>query len=1166
MEPEGYSMKTKILGLEMNRICKIVFAFVFSFLSIGGPAYAQVFTGSISGNVTDSSGATIPGANLRLTQTTTSLVIPASSDESGNFVFPSVDPGDYVLKIEKGGFSSLERTGITLQAGERLALGTLVLTVGTVTQTAEVTGEVATVDTETDAQMNYITSQQVATQLMQGRNVASLTYLLPGVEGGNATSVLDRNGGTFSTEGGRTDANRFMVDGINATDIDNGASIKMPQSADAIAEMTVLQNNYEAEYGGSAGAIVIEVTKSGTNKFHGGVNYYVKNEFFDANSYFNKMNNLPRPRDRTNDINYSIGGPIAFKSFNRYRDKLFFFWNQEFWPGSSATPYEVTVPTDLERSGDFSQSYEPDGVTLRIIKDPTTGLPFPGNKIPADRIDPNGQAILSLFPHANFFNSAVSRNQYNDVGQGLYSAPNRTRTLKIDYDRSTNDRLSFSWTRFREHSEGFSGTAAYFGDSQWPFIFVNFVAENQGLAARWTHTFSTNIVNEAAFSYYRNPEVANTVNPDAPLQSTYNLHLPMLSSAGNPLGYVPGLAFNGVPNAAQIGADLGYFWLPYKSPENGIRATDKLSVLHGQHFMKVGFELWRLWDDIPANSLRFGSYNFTSSSLNPLDTNYDYSNAILGAYQSYQETNGIPIQEGRGGYYDAFVQDTWKALPRLSLDYGLRFEYMIPLTQANNLWATFYPAAYTYSEAAKLYQPGTNASGQRVAVNPITGAQLPQAYIGAIVSGAGVPFDGMVSPALGNAPTRAATDNRGVQVVPRVGFAWNIFGDGKTSVRGGGGVFLTQLPVATYRNRVAQPPLIQTSETFYGTISGLGSAAQALFPPSVLGSNFSDPTPVSYSFNLGVERAMGFGTVLNVSYVGSLDRHLIMERNLNSIPFGTDFLASSKDPTTGNVLPPLLLRPIPGYGDIDIQQNVGTSNYNALQITANRRLGKSVNYQVNYTWSKTMDFGSQDNDTLSTLVPIRIWNYGLSDYDQTHALKANWQWSLPDSHWQNLAAKETLGGWKLSGQAFFLSGTPITPTLTISPAVDIDGSPTDPARLNMTSNPNLARGSRTFRHAFQTSSFALPAIGTYGTIRRNPLRQPGSQTWNLAFFKGFRFTESVNLEIRAEMYNIFNHANFSTFNTSAIFNPSGQQINAGFGQYTATLAPRQMQLGARFSF
>jgi hypothetical protein len=245
---------------------------------------------------------------------------------------------------------------------------------------------------------------------------------------------------------------------------------------------------------------------------------------------------------------------------------------------------------------------------------------------------------------------------------------------------------------------------------------------------------------------------------------------------------------------------------------------------------------------------------------------------------------------------------------------------------------------------------------------------------------------------------------------------------------------------------------------------------------------------------------------------------------------------------------------------------VGTSNYNALQITANRRLGKSVNYQVNYTWSKTMDFGSQDNDTLSTLVPIRIWNYGLSDYDQTHALKANWQWSLPDSHWQNLAARETLGGWKLSGQAFFLSGTPITPTLTISPAVDIDGSPTDPARLNMTSNPNLARGSRTFSHAFQTSSFALPAIGTYGTIRRNPLRQPGSQSWNLAFFKGFRFTESVNLEIRAEMYNIFNHANFSTFNTSAIFNPAGQQINAGFGQYTATLAPRQMQLGARFSF
>lgn len=1164
-------MKTKeARSVETTRISRIAFSFLFCLLAISVPVYAQVFTGSISGTVTDSSGAAMPAANLTLRQAGTGLVISTSSDATGNFSFPSADPGDYTLTIAKDGFKTLEKTGIVLQTGERVALGAIALTVGEVTQTVTVTAEAATVDTQTAAHAAYLTSSQVETQLMLGRNTASLVQLSPGISVANVDATLDRSGSGFSSQGQPTNTNRFSVDGINSTDSDNGTDIKLQQSADAIAEVTVLQNNYQAEYANAAGAMVLETTKSGTSTFHGGANYYMKNEAFEANTYFNKLNGLPRAKDRIFNFNYLIGGPVAFRNFNRNRDKLFFFWNQEFWPTKGTRPFSVTVPTDLERAGDFSQSYQPGTTTLRIIDDPNTGQPFTGNKIPSNRFDANGSAILSLFPHANFFNTAVSKGQYNYIGQGAYQLPDRTSTLRIDYNASNRDRFSFTWATFYEDAQGFGGTALAFNGSQWPYINAKFTANNNGLAARWTHTISASTVNEAAVSWQTNPEQANATNPAAPLQKTYGLSLPALSPKGNPDGYVPSFTFGGVPNGAGI-PNTGYNWLPYKAPNNVWNWTDKLSSLHGAHSLKLGIEITHFWRDFPGTDSRFGAYTFTSSSLNPLDTNYDYSNTILGIFQNYQETNGIPRQKARGGEDDIFIQDTWKVLPRLSLDYGVRLEYILPTTQADNEWAAFYPAAYNPSGAVTLFQPGKNSSQQRVAVDPITGAQYSQAAIGAIVPGTGVPFNGMVSPALGTSPTKGLFDNRGVQVVPRFGFSWDVFGDGKTAVRGGAGVFTSPYVLSTWRGFVSQPPLFLTPQVFYSTISSLQSAPSFIFPQNVSGDNYNDKTPVSYNFNLGIEREIGSSTIVDVGYVGAVDRHLRVSQNLNAIPFGTDFLASSQDPTNGKVLTQNLLEPIPGYGSISVAEYSGTSNYNSLQASVNRRAGKWLTFGVNYTWSKAMGYAS----TLSTLIPNRFENYSELGTDQTHALKVNWLWNLPPSPWDNARARAALSGWQLSGSLFAVSGTPVTPSFSTTVPVDITGSPTDGARLDMSSNPNLAKSSRTFSHAFNTSVFSLPAVGTYGTMRSNPLRGPGQQTWNLALLKSFNITERLHLEFRMETYNTFNHANFSSFNTGARFNTSGtpatnpnwgQQTNPAFGQYTATLAPRVMQLGARLSF
>jgi hypothetical protein len=1103
-------------------------------------------------------------------------------------VFPSVEPGDYTLKVERDRFKALEKTGITLQTGERASLGTLGLSVGDVTQTVSVTAETTTVNTEDAAHTDFITSEQVETQLMFGRNIASLAQLLPGISSGSADPSLDRSGGTFSSQGGRTDTNNFSVDGINSTDIDNGGDIKMQQSADAISEVTVLQNNYQAEYANGAGAMVVEVTKSGTKDFHGGVNYYTKNEFFDDIGYFEKRDGQTRPDvDRLHNINYLIGGPVILPHFNRNRDKLFFFWAQEFWPNSASNAYTMTVPTDLERGGDFSQSYQPDGVTLRVVTDPTTGKPFPENKIPSYRFDNNGQAILGIFPHANFTNHAISGGQYNYVGRGTYTSPTETRTLRIDYNKSSQDRFSFTWTGFQEEQEGFNGaTASWFGGFQWPFANVKFTANNNGISGRWTHTLSSITVNEAAFSWQGNPE-KGVATDDAPLQSTYKLNLPMLTTAGNPLAYVPQLNFGGIPNDATVGADGGYFWLPYNAPDNVYNWTDKLSSLRGTHFLKIGVEVMRFWRGIPSNSERFGDYDFTPSSLNPLDTGYAYSNTILGNFNTYEETNGIPVQNSVGGNYNLFVQDTWKVLPRLTLDYGIRLSDYIPVFPGDNRWAAFYPDAYNPSQAVKLLQPGTNASGQRVAVNPVTGQEYSQAVIGAIAPNVGTMFEGMVSPLLNSGIPRGATDSRGVQLAPRFGFNWGLFGSEKTVLRGGIGFFYSPVPIDNYRSRANQPPLFKQPELFYGTIKTLTSGSQFTFPESVLGDTFNDKLPISMNVNLGVQRDIGHGIIVEVAYVAALDRHLLNQRNLNSIPFGADFLAANQDPTTGSALPSVLLRPIPGYGDIQMQEYAGSSNYNSMQVTVNRRQGKWLTYGANYTWAKALDYGSSDGAQLSTLAPTRTFNYGRADFDQPQALKANWLWSLPSVPLTNYTAKEVLNNWQLSGSAFFISGTPIAPAngpaggwddvmgFNTTNPIDITGSPTDGARINITGNPSISRGSRTFSRNFNTAAFSLPAVGTYGNSVRNPLLGPGSQTWNLALLKTFAITEKAHLEVRWETYNTFNHTNFSSFDTNAVFNTSGtpatnanwgQQMNTDFGAYTAALAPRKMQLGARFSF
>ncbi len=369
---------------------------------------AQTTNGTIVGSVRDSSDLAVVNADIRLTQTATSAIRRSATNERGDFTFTSVVPGEYSVAVSSPGFKSVERKGINLTATETLPLGAIKLEVGAVSETVSVVAQNATVQTASSERSGVIVTSQVENLAIRGRNVSSLAKLLPGVVLTAESDQVDITN-NIRALGGRSTSNNIQLDGVPMNDIGNNNGYSVYVSMDAVAEVKILLGNYAAEYGRLSGANVQMITKSGTRDFHGLVSYFKRHEEFNANNFFSNRLGLAKPRYRFNTWNYNIGGPVYIPGkFNRGRDKLFFFWSQEFWPiESNGAIGQVTVPTALERAGDFSQSLDLNG-RLIPVRDPAANAPFPDNKVPATRIDTSGHALLKVFPLPNFFDTSIS--------------------------------------------------------------------------------------------------------------------------------------------------------------------------------------------------------------------------------------------------------------------------------------------------------------------------------------------------------------------------------------------------------------------------------------------------------------------------------------------------------------------------------------------------------------------------------------------------------------------------------------------------------------------------------------------------------------------------------------------------------------------------------------
>lgn len=1145
---------------------RLPLSFIFLLTLFCLPLQAQIVTGSIIGTIVDPSGLAVPGAEVKLVQVSTTRARSLKTGEQGQFVFAGLDAGQYDLTVSGAGFKTYEERGIMLATGERLPLASITLNVGSLTEVVSVTAQGgAVVQTQSAERADVVTNSQVENLLLRGRNAKDLIGLLPGVVVPSESDDLSSSS-NFNVMGNRQTFNNISVDGVPATDMGNGSMLKITVSQDAVSEVKILLSNYQAEYGRMAGSNIQIVTKSGTKDFHGLGSYFKRHEQFNANDFFNNQAGVPKPRYRFNTWSYNLGGPVYIPgAFNRNRDKLFFFWHQEFWPSKSSVTGRVTMPTPLEKQGNFSQSVDLNNRLIPVNDPANGGQPFPGNVIPASRIEPNGQALLKFFDDPNYFNRAISRGQYNYVFVSENDLPKRTDTLKLDYNINSNNSLVGSYSFYKEDQTGLSGVAQ---TANWPQMKRTYWNHGKSLTARYTRIISPSVLNEFSFGFLSQPAGNSYAEEDLKRnqRDTVGFKTGQFSPGANPRNIVPNATFGGVPDPAAIYTE-GRF--PIFNEYYLYNWSDNFSVQRGAHTFKAGFYIETFFRTQKVAVNFNGAFDFGRNVNNPLDTNYAYANAILGYFNSYTETSGEALVHQRTGGNEFFVQDNWKATRRLVFDYGLRMHYTLPYTETNNLMAGFVPQRYDPAQSAVLIRPGLNAQGKRTGVNPVTGEIYTVAQIGAIAPGIGDPYNGMLIAGQDPNYPRALVRTRGIQWAPRFGFAYDVRGDGKTAVRGGFGAFYNRYFHGNFAGALTgQAPVLQNPVVSFGDLRTMLQSTGFLFPSNVFGADVDGYLPMVMNFSLSVQRDIGHGTVVDVGYAGSLGRHLLWRRDTNPVPLGANFDPRNADPTVrGRPLPAAFLRPIQGYNNVTMMEGASSSNYHSLQVSAKRRFVSGVQFGLAWTWSKAMDFNDVDTEAISPLVPVRVWNYGLASFDRTHMLKINYLWDIPPVRTGNLLARHVLNGWHISGITSFSSGQPLAVSFSTTSTLDITGTSSQAARVVVTGNPVLPKSERTFYRNFRTEVFRLPEVGTVGNAAKNLFRGPGMNNWDIALFRDIAIYERMKLQFRWETYNTFNHTQFSNLDTAARFDPAtGEQVNTRFGQFTGARDPRQMQMALRLTF
>ncbi len=1188
------------MGASMTARVGVCFLLLSLLLGVS-PAAAQQSSGVITGVVLDSQGAVVPGANITvINQAQGATFRQLESSAEGTFVITPVPPGTYTVTVQKAGFKKYSKTDVRLFAMERVGMPPITLELGAVGESVTVEASSVTLQTVSAERSGTITTIQIVDLASTGRAYTDLLKTMPGF-----------NPDTNNANGLRADQNAMMVDGTTNQDVGNNSYNPLRLNSDIIAEFRVLTNGQQAEFGRAAGANILLVTKSGAKDFHGGAYLFIKNEWMNANSFTNNYSGTARVRARNRTQGFQVGGPVYIPGkLNSSKDKLFFFTNFEFQrPRLFDNLQNRLMPTAEERIGDFSKTQE-NGKLVTIL-DPANGkAPFSGNQIPLPRINTYGQQLLKFFPLPNRLGVD---NLYNYQYQFEGADKRNDMNFRGDWNISTNWKAS---GRVNLNSRDLLQSAGLNVNNV--IGIAPFHTQSGGIGSSGTITtiISPTLTNEVNYGNTRN-WLPNIIEPDSKyLMKNSGVTLPLLYPKADPLNQVPNMSWD-------VGANSPTLYIggmPYDNENITNNITDNVAKVTAKHTLKFGFFFETSFKRQTATIVNNGRIDFSRDTANPGDTGWAFSNALLGNYKTFEQSSTY-----RKGYYryhsfEWYGQDNWKVRSNLSLDFGVRFSILNPWYDEQQQVSSLRLGAYTQAKRVTLYQP-TLVNGVRSSLNPLTGQTGLAALIGAIVPNSGDPYNGIVVGGV-DGVERGMIQNSGVLIGPRFGVAWSPLGAGtKTVVRAGGGVFYERIQGNMIFNQINYPPGVVTPKLYYGNLNDLASAAGTLFPLNVAGLSPEGKIPTVYNYNLSVQHELPLNFLLDVGYVGTQTRHGLARAPFNEAPFGSAWLPQNQDPTkaagnlTGdNALPVDFLRPYTGYaggGTAVAQSGLGgggfiatfgsSSNYNALQVSANRRMARDLTIGINYTWGKTLGTDT-DFQYAGNFVDHRKADYGLLTYDRTQSLVVNYIYNMPSlarkgGSLDNAVLRTVLNDWQISGITSLTSGAPqVVAQSTATSDVGkysvqgvgattlnrrITGSEGWAPRPLITCNPNLSPGSRTLGAFIDTSCFQPAVKGSMGMDSAvRPFRGPGVNNWDLSLFKRIRVGNSEQrfFQIRFEMYNAWNHTQWSAFANSPTFdNTTGKITNLsnlvgggggrfGFGALSAVRTPRNIQLAAKFNF
>jgi hypothetical protein len=1129
--------------------------------------------GSISGFVKDPSGATVPGAKV-VVNNRTGIERQTTTNESGYYTITNIPPGLYNLSVEAAGFKKFESTANKLDPSSNLALDA-VLTVGATNETVEVTASAAVLQTESASVQELVGRQQIDALELNGRNPIFMSNLVPGTRGGNLAGLsFNFSQGPANFNGSRNPENLITYDGAPATRTRSNGTSLGAADVDSTQEIQILTTDYAAEYGRTSGGQIRIITRSGTSEFHGSAYEYLRNTAFNANTW---TRNHTAGQDfvppfHYNQFGYNIGGPFYIPGkFNTAKSKIFWYWGQEWVRYRFTDSNSLTVPSLLMRQGNFSELLNPNNIFYGgktvVIKDPTNGVPFSGNVIPPDMLSPNGLGILKAYPAPNL-TTPINGNQ-NWYLTALHPQNQRKDTLAVDINVTDKQRLQFRRNNYAfweyQPLDGGSGETPKYFDRP-----------NQTNSLDYVWMISPRLVNETLATVslddvYIPVDAAHFLD-----RTTVGLNYPYIFPEGK-------LIPTRIPTVNMTNFS-GLSGGPYPSHSSGpiYDISDSLTWIKGAHTLKFGFLYEKSGendnDEINVSACptctnnQNGQFLFTDKRSGQPTTGVAAANAALGLFDTYSELGQRAYTIFRGRMYEAFAQDSWKANQKLTVNYGLRYTVIVPYSALWRNMAVFDPAFYDPAKA--------------VQVDPKTGAIITgtgDRYNGLVIPGSGWP-----SSAKGRFPesTSGTYDYlfRGVSShfsdiqwgdwQPRLGVAYLV--TPKTVVRAGAGRFFTRLGVSDSIFLGGNPPFQPTANVSFGSVDNPGGTSANSLPLTVTTQSKAFKNPEAWAWNFTVERELPWQSVISLAYVGRRGLHLQREANINQPT--SDVVAANPGINLD------ALRPYKGYNSIRETDNVASSRYNSFQLGWNRRFAHGLMVGLAYTYSKSLDDGSNQRDIIpDTYYAHNLW--GPSDFDTRHVAVINYLYELPFFRSHNLAGK-LLGGWQISGITQFQTGNPCGIAVNNDYAgVGQDGSmDASTSGLNLGScqagqfwvvsgDPRII-GKMAYNGAKDPSLyfaitnpdgspiFTAPPAGTFNLHNgvRGLIYRPGLENWNIGLYKKFAINERTGFQFRAQAFDAFNHPNWG----SPGLNPTATST---FGKVTGkTDDVRNLQLSLRFYF